>query len=412
MIKSLFTPGGAYTVLVFEMLHRNCWKPGARPEILEDRKNIFAIIKKIHPAKRKLLDHILKDENIQLRMVNSKYGADEKFSPEYEKRDSVISRISSVGFFLHTLEDHVNTLNRTYRKREEKIGLPIFVTLPKNGQWIKYEPVQRKWEVLMTSPSGNDIGAVVKINSILRHSPPDTYYRVKGTTKKPLVFSIAKTAAYNLMQDQHQEVKAFWIEDDEEKLAIVRIPTKTIRSMPSTILWTMLSFNSDPTRRAKGALFFDKLYAGDFELISNMFAWCRINLVKVSSVKDISGVRKKIAVNTLMMADLEPERLECLEKSLKDHYAKMEKAKDAWVVIGRKRTITIHFADIELSREDGTVWYVSVGVLKDPERMAQLVRQLRRMAGLMKVGDADKIVAKNWPPITDADIDFKNSEGY
>jgi hypothetical protein len=398
--------------MAFLLLHNTCWSPNGRPHILEDRKNTFAIIKEIHPGTKKILDHILADENVELRMMKGKYGSGEQFSLEYEKRDSVISRITGVGFSFHTLEDHVHILNRTYRKRDENLGLPIFIALPKNGEWKTYNPTRRKWDKLTTFPSGNNIAANVKVNSILRYSPPDTYYRIKGTTKNSLVAHITKTAAYNLMQDQHQEVKAYWVEDDEEKLAIIKISAAIIRSMPSKIMWTMLSFNSDPVRRATGALFFDQLYPRDFELISQMFSWCKINLVKVSSIKDIDGARKKTVVNTLMRADLEAERLECLEKILKDHYAKMKETDDGLVVFGRKRTITIHFSDIELSMEDGTNWYVSIGVLSDPERMIKLGRHLRKMAGLGKMGDMDKIVAKNWPSITDADNDFRNSQDY
>lgn len=366
-----------------------------RPHLCETYKGVFTKISPIHFSQQNKLERMLNGMSVRPKLVERRWTC----TLDKIQRDNFLSSLWGIGITVHTLEDHVKVLTNLYRPEIQKLGKLVEIEHPLYDSWKVFDPKKRDWVDLKLSKKQDKLVSKVNLGSILMRADSEgkSYFRTISSDDKPTIVSIEERAALNMIVTQVEPITAHWQTDEKNLLGFIK--SQSLENLPEEIFSTIKRLKSHE-KTVDGFFNFD---TDDFELIKTVLASAKINLIKSTEMVQIDHNKK--LESSVLIADVEKDRILALTAMLSELGAKIEQDQNQLTVTGKLDSVKLNFVSDNKSAQEGRMISVSMSALEEPQRTAELLSILKKRLGLLGM-PIETLVCRYWPIITDSDLQY------
>ncbi|MDE1852718.1 MAG: hypothetical protein KGI38_03100 [Thaumarchaeota archaeon] len=336
-----------------------------------------------------------------------KFGDMVGFYAPKDKLPHVLAMFKTVGFHVHTLEEHVDCLALRYSGQSEDFGELRFVQLPAGEGWQVYDPDSRDFVYLPTFQSSQGLGANVKEKSVLRCLVGGVtfFFRFSGSTPEghQLIHRVDMWAANNLVVPFLRSLPAYWVHHPELGLGVV--PSWQLAYLPNEVFDAMKRLNPLP-KSMDGLYIFDE---NDSETVKRLLAYVRVELKPSLEAVQLPFQRDKLHGSPVMpLSDVPAGKLDAFVQALCGiAQATSDRDERSVRISSNRATMPIYFVYGEHgSGVDGKL-YVAIPNITSPEKAAFMLQQLAPQLGSqVSDGDVRRRLACLWPTEEPGDAAF------
>lgn len=371
-----------------------CFQRG-KPNLCETYRNTFVKIISLQFSQKTRLDKILNRLEIRPHSVEKKWT----LVVDPQKRKDFLDSLWGVNITVHTLEDHVKVITSLYKPEVRKLGEKEEIELPSRESWEEFNPKSRDWIQLGVTTKEDKFYARVNMGNVLKCSSFEgtMYFRTYLNADTPMLAPMEKRAVYNIVSTLAEPITSVWKSDNGDSRGFVGYDQ--LPNIPDEI-FNVVRRLATVDKRISDTLIFEN---NDYELVQTILGCIKIDLIK-SSEKVVSVLDKK-SDTSILIPDIQKERLAVLLDIIKEMGGKIEQDKDSLTVSGTRGLVKIVFIDSDKSAQDGNLVKVSVSALEDPPRFAEILFMMKKRLGLLDL-PLENMLSQHWPVISDNDLQY------
>jgi hypothetical protein len=314
-----------------------------------------------------------------------------------EKRKEFLDSLWGVNATVHTLEDHVKTIERLYKPEVRELGAREQLELPSPETWEEFNPKTRNWFPLKVETKKEKFYVKVNLGNILKCSSFEgtTYFRVylKGST--PMLAPMEKRAVNNIVSTLAEPITSVWKSDTEGQHGFIE--HCQLPNIPDEIV-NVLRRLATTDKRIPDTMIFEN---NDFELVQKVLGCIKITLTKSSET--INTLTGKNSDTPILIEEIQKERLQVLLDIVKEMGGKIESEKESLTISGTRGLVKITFVDNDKSAQDGNMVRISISALEDPPRFIEILFMIKKRLGLLDL-PLENVLSQHWPIISDNDL--------
>jgi len=370
-----------------------CFHRG-KTNLSETYKNTFTKTSPLHFSQQTKLDRLLNKLEITPRLVDRHWTC----VMDSQKRKEFLDSLCGIGASVHTIDDHVKTLTKLYTPETRTLGSAIQVELPSLDSWAEFNPASRNWNDIQVSKKNGKLIAKARLGNILKCSTLEgvIYFRINLDDTMPVLVSLEKRAALNIMSTISQSIEIKWKTDSTGEHGFIE--NKQLANIPDEIFNIMHRLGKTDKRMPETLIF----EVDDYELVKVTLGLIKINLVESS---ETVGALSDKATENVLIKDVEKERLQVLLYVIKELGGTVDDKKDHLIIAGKHGMVNLTFVDSDKSTQDGTAITISISALEEPSRFVQILSMIKKRLGLFDI-PLENLTSQHWPIITDSDLQY------
>jgi len=371
-----------------------CFQKG-KPNLCETYKNTFTKINPLQFSQKSRLDKLLNRLEIRPRSVEKRWT----LIVDSSKRKEFLDSLWGVNATVHTLEDHIRTIERLYKPEVRKLGEERQIELPSPESWENFDPKSRDWTPLKVDTKKEKFYAKVNLGNALKCSNFDgtTYFRTYLKDDTPMLAPMEKRAVYNIVSTLAEPIRSIWKSDDTGKHGFIEY--SQLPNIPDEI-FNVLRRLATTDKRIPETMIFEN---DDFELVKTVLGCIKIDLTKSSET--ITALSENQSDTPILIEEIPKARLAVMLGIIKEMGGKIEAQKDSLTISGTRGLVKITFVDNDKSSQDGNMVRISISVLEDPPRFIEILFMIKKRLGLLDL-PLENVLSQHWPIISDADLQY------
>ncbi len=371
-----------------------CFHRG-KTDLCETFKNTFTKTSPLHFSQQRKLDRILNKLDSRPRLIDRRWVC----IIESQKRKEFLDSLWGINVTVHTLEDHLRVITRFYKPEMREIGTNEQIELLNEESWEEFNPKSRNWDILIVKKKNEKFLANANLGNILRCKGPEatSYFRVNSEKGFNVLVPMERRAAYNIISTIAEPSVAYWKTDTTNEHGFIE--QKELQNIPDEISNFLLRLGTKYKKFPEIIVFeYD-----DFDLVKSVLGCIKIDLQKSSQL--FNGLLDKKADSKILIEDIAKERLQILLDIVTEMGGKIKSENDRITISGNLGSIKLTFVQDDKSAQDGSSIWISISVLEEPLRFAEILRMVKKRLGLHDL-PLEIMISQHWPIITDSDLQY------
>jgi hypothetical protein len=371
-----------------------CFRRG-KPNLCETYRNTFTKINPLQFSQKSRLDKLLNRLEIRPRSVEKRWT----LVVEPAKRKEFLDSLWGVNASVHTLEDHIKTIERLYKPEVRELRDRKQVELPSSETWEEFNPKSRDWSPLKVDTKRVKFYAKVNLGNVLKCSNFEgtTYFRTYLNGSTPMLAPMEKRAVFNMVSTLAEPITTFWKSDDTGQYGFIEYGQ--LPNIPDEI-FNVLRRLATTDKRLPNTLIFE---IEDLELVKTVLGCIKITLTKSSET--LNTLSDKKSDTPILIEEISKERLSVLLNIIKEMGGKITSKKDEIVISGTRGLVKVVFVDNDKSSQDGNMVRISISALEDPPRFIEILFMIKKRLGLLDL-PLENVLSQHWPIISENDLQY------